>query len=93
MHDLIEISSRETSKLISISRSMQRYAKAFAMTGNRDFAEVLYGMADAIDESQDCINKAVGAEINRGYKESMKSTGEVLTLVLEKTLRDSEKVV
>jgi hypothetical protein len=60
MSDFIDVTSRETSRLLSISRSR--------------------------------IGKAVGAEIHRGYQESMKNTGEVLTLVLEKTLRDSENV-
>lgn len=92
MSEFIDVTSRETSRLRSISCSMQSYARAFSVTGNRDFADTLHEIADAINDSQDIISKAIGAEINRGYRESMKNTGETLSLILEKTLRDTEKV-
>ena len=88
MKDLIDLSAKETEKLRDISASMQSYARAFSITGNSEFSQILYDIAEEIYNIQGNISKAVGQTVHNEYQKVMKDTGEILSMVLEKSLKE-----
>jgi len=65
MDDYLKTMRIETDLIINIALELKSVGSAFYVVGNRETGELLVNMSNDLMNSQENINKAVGAEINK----------------------------
>ena len=93
MQDLLKVNSEEQGNLAGLSGELRRYANSFGLTGNSTMSDLLGAIADDLDGSANRIDKAITAELNGQYKQSLQSSANVLNAALAgiKVARSKDK--
>jgi hypothetical protein len=82
-NNFIEKHSDLRMKLFNISSRLKGLSMCFENVGNTSMSDELYQIATELDEICEGFNKIQAGQINDRYKKAKKTTGAILTALLE----------
>jgi hypothetical protein len=71
-------------ELISVARSLQEYANAFLVIGNRSMSDALDILAVSLEDSQYHLRQTYEKDSQKEYENVVKQTGNILSALIQK---------